>query len=357
MKFSALPAIIFLLVLTGCAHSPSQAVSVSPSDAMHQPQSALTAPDSTQIPSKSSEALTESGSDHTNRNNNGNDQPIIDGNKATVAASDEVSDSIAARDKPAAEESDIEDNVPADETVDQETKEISDPIEPFNRAMYHFNDKLYFWVLKPIAQGYSTVVPEVARISVENFFSNLGFPVRFVNCLLQANFIGAATEFGRFVMNTIWGIGGLLDPAASKKIDLQKQDKDFGQTLGIYGLGLGFYINWPFLGPSSARDTVGLLGDFALSPFTYVNPWELSTGARAYDKVNGVSLKIGDYESLKGAAIDPYVAIRNAYVQYRLKKVQERGLTPETAKPKGLGYLRGSESVPDWESSGLMAGQ
>ncbi|MCE5263554.1 MAG: VacJ family lipoprotein [Deltaproteobacteria bacterium] len=218
-------------------------------------------------------------------------------------------------------------DVEISEKSGEETKaEIADPLEPFNRAMYQFNDKLYFWVLKPFAQGYGKVVPEAARVSVDNFFTNLAFPIRFVNCLLQANFSGAAVELGRFTVNTVWGIGGLLDPASSKEIDLSRQDEDFGQTLGSYGLGQGFFITWPLLGPSSLRDTVGIAGDgFFLSPSSYVSPWYAAAGIKAYDKVNDTSLRIGDYESLVEAAIDPYVAIRDAYVQYRLKKVQRKG--------------------------------
>jgi phospholipid-binding lipoprotein MlaA len=94
-------------------------------------------------------------------------------------------------------------------------------LEPFNRAMFHFNDKLYFWVLKPVAQGYQKVVPEAPRVGVNNFFSNLKFPIRFVSSLLQADFSGAATELGRFAVNTIWS-GGLLDPASSKQLISQK---------------------------------------------------------------------------------------------------------------------------------------
>jgi phospholipid-binding lipoprotein MlaA len=206
--------------------------------------------------------------------------------------------------------------------------EIADPLEPFNRAMYQFNDKLYFWVLKPVAEGYGRVVPEPARVGVDNFFQNLAFPIRFVNCLIQVNFRGAAEELGRFAINTIWGVGGFLDPASSKEIDLAKQDEDFGQTLGTYGIGQGFYITWPIFGPSSPRDTVGLVGDTFLRPLTYVSPWYAGTGARAYGMVNDTSLRIGDYEALKGAAVDPYVAIRDAYVQYRLKKIQRKGGSP-----------------------------
>jgi len=202
---------------------------------------------------------------------------------------------------------------------------IADPLEPFNRAMYHFNDKLYYWVLKPVAQGYGKVVPEPARNAVDHFFKNLTFPIRFVNCVLQVNFAGAEKELGRFMVNTLLGFGGLLDLASSKRIGLAEQDEDFGQTLGSYGIGQGFYINWPVFGPSSPRDTVGMVGDAFLRPFMYFSPWYAGAGARAVEMVNATSLRIGDYEALQGAAIDPYVAFRDAYVQYRLKKIERKG--------------------------------
>lgn len=225
---------------------------------------------------------------------------------------------------------DIED---PDKGKEEEKVTIADPLEPFNRAMFNFNDKLYFWVLKPVAQGYSKAVPEPARVGVSNFYSNLSFPIRFVNSLLQANFAGAASELGRFIINTVWGIGGLLDPAASKEIDLKKQTADFGQTLGIYGVGQGFYLHWPIFGPSSPRDTVGIVGDIFLYPSIYLGPWEIWAGSRVYEKINDTSLQIGDYESLKEAAIDPYVAVRDAYVQYRLKMVKNKGGPPPPGMP------------------------
>jgi phospholipid-binding lipoprotein MlaA len=228
---------------------------------------------------------------------------------------------------------DIED---PDQGKEEEKVIIADPLEPFNRAMFQFNDKLYFWVIKPVAQGYSKAVPEKARVSVSNFYTNLSFPIRFVNSLLQANFEGAASELGRFIINTVWGIGGLLDPAASKEIDLKKQPADFGKTLGIYGVGQGFYIHWPIFGPSSPRDTVGMVGDMFRYPSIHLGPWEVWAGSRVFEKVNDASLHIGDYESLKEAAIDPYVAVRDAYVQYRLKKIQHKGGPPP---PVGSGLL------------------
>jgi len=225
----------------------------------------------------------------------------------------------------------IDDEYKEDQTLDyatdtfkEERVEIADPLEPFNRAMHQFNDKLYFWALKPIAQGYNKVVPEPVRIGVRNFFSNLRFPSRLFSCLLQTDFSGAATEAGRFTINTIWGIGGLLDPSSDKELDFRKQDTDLGQTLGVYGVGQGFYIIWPVLGPSSPRDSIDIAGDYFLYPVSYINPWFVWLGVRGYEEVNSTSLRIGDYESLKNAAIDPYVALRDAYIQYRMKKVKSR---------------------------------
>jgi len=222
-----------------------------------------------------------------------------------------------------------------EEGTAEKKPEIADPLEPFNRVMFHFNDKLYFWLLKPVAQGYSAVVPERVRASIRNFFSNLASPIRIVSCLLQLNFSGTATEVGRTAVNTIWGIGGLLEPSSGKELNLQKQDVDLGQTLGIYGLGQGFYIVWPMLGPSSARDTLGLAGDYFLYPVSYLNPWYASTGVRGYEAVNDTSLRIGDYESFKQAAIDPYLALRDAYVQYRQNKVDKIAHKSDQTIPAG----------------------
>ena len=239
---------------------------------------------------------------------------------------------------------DMED-VPAAEQVT-----IADPWEPFNRAMFTFNDRLYFWVLKPVAEGYSAVVPEPARVSVGNFFSNLRAPIRFVNCVLQANLIGASTELFRFMLNSTIGLAGLFDPAGGEEIGLLRQDEDFGQTLGAYGVGQGFYIVWPFLGPSSPRDTLGMIGDYFSYPISYLDPWEIWLGVRGYQMINDTSLQIGDYEAIKDAALDPYISIRNAYIQYRQKKVEDKGATIPKSEPDvpGAGTpARGLEMEPD----------
>lgn len=324
MKWFISALLLPAVLAVGCAHSPYATSSPAPSTAspLPQPQEVAVASSSERLPPQSPEISAKSGDESPN-------DVKMEAKKETVAVSPppESVKSAGMLTKSAdggAADQEVLDYV--DEEVEEEKAGIADPLEPFNRAMYHFNDKLYFWVLKPVAQGYRKVVPEEARVGVSNFFANITFPIRFVNCLLQANFRGAASELGRFVINTLWGIGGLLDTASIQGINLSKQDEDFGQTLGVFGLGQGLYINWPILGPSSPRDTVGLAGDFFLHPFYYLAPWDVSLGIRAYERVNDTSLSIGDYESLREAAIDPYVAIRDAYVQYRQKKVKDRGV-------------------------------
>lgn len=199
---------------------------------------------------------------------------------------------------------------------------ISDPLEPINRVFFHFNDRLYFWLLKPVSIGYRWIFPEPVRVSVRNFFDNLQFPIRFVNCLLQVKFNGAGREAGRFVLNSTVGLAGFLD-LAGENLGIEEQDEDFGQTLGFYGLGPAFYINWPILGASSVRDTVGLVGDGFLDPLNYLCETKYTVAARAYDVVNNTSLTIGDYEDLKRAALDPYTAVRDAYYQFRQNKIKE----------------------------------
>ncbi len=205
---------------------------------------------------------------------------------------------------------------------EEEFLEIADPLYLWNKGMYHFNDKFYFWLLKPLSRGYSAVVPEKGRILVNNFFENITTPIRLVNNLLQLKFKSAGVEVVRFAINSTVGIVGLND-IAKKELDMRIQDEDFGQTLGNYRIGHGFYIVWPFFGPSSVRDTVGLIGDRFLNPISYIDPTEIALGITAYETVNETSLRIGDYEDLKDAAIDPYISLRDAYIQIRKKKVDE----------------------------------
>ncbi len=203
----------------------------------------------------------------------------------------------------------------------QEEGGIVDPLEPWNRAMFTINDRLYFWVMKPTAKLYSFFVPEYGRIRVRNVVNNVAFPVRFVNSILQLKIHAAAAELGRFVVNSTAGIGGMYEIVKANPA-IGTGDKDLGQTLGEYGIPNGFYFIWPFLGPSSFRDSVGMAGDYFLTPENYITPFADSLAVEGYEQVNGVSLRIGDYEDFKDSAIEPYVAMRNAYYQYRKSKVE-----------------------------------
>jgi len=199
---------------------------------------------------------------------------------------------------------------------------VADPLSFWNRAMFHFNDKLYFWFLKPVAKGYKVVIPGVVRTGVSNFFSNIFTPIRLTSCILQGKVKASGTELIRFAVNSTIGIAGVTDPA-KKYLKLDISDEDLGQTFGAYGIGNGFYLVWPLLGPSTLRDSVGMVGDRFLNPITYVKPVEASVAIWSYDKINETSLHIGDYESIKEAAIEPYEAFRDAYIQYRKNKVKQ----------------------------------
>ena len=203
-----------------------------------------------------------------------------------------------------------------------EEKSVADPLEPWNRLVFAFNDRLYFWVMKPIAQGYNAVVPGGVRVSIRNFFNNISMPVRFANAFLQMKIKSAAIELARFGVNTTFGLAGLFD-VAKKSFNLESQEKDLGMTLGSYGIGEGLYIVWPFIGPSSLRDTVGTVGDGFLSPVNYIRPAKDAFAINAYEHFNDTSLHIGDYEGLKESAIDPYTAVKDAYVQHRRFLIQK----------------------------------
>jgi phospholipid-binding lipoprotein MlaA len=220
------------------------------------------------------------------------------------------------------EEEPFEDEIELEEVEEVEEVSIPDPLEPWNRMMYHFNDRMYFWILKPVAKGYNAIAPEEVRISVRNFFHNITMPVRFVNAFLQGKIKSAGNELARFGINSTLGIAGLFD-VAKKEFNLESHEEDLGQTLGSYGVREGFYIVWPFLGPSSLRDSIGSLGDGFLTPINYLNEAEVVIGIHSYKYVNNTSLQIGEYEDMKEAAIEPYTAIKDAYVQYRRDKIKK----------------------------------
>ncbi len=229
-----------------------------------------------------------------------------------------------------------------------------DPLEPVNRVFFHFNDKLYFWVVKPVAQGYAYVLADDVRICVRDFFHNLLAPVRVVNNLLQGKVRNSGVELARFLINSTLGVAGLGDPAR-REFGLVPREEDLGQTLGVYGVGEGIYICWPIFGPSNLRDTVGLVGDAFLSPLTYLSASDTGAGlaAQAGGEVNKTSLTIGDYEDFKESAIDPYIALRDAYRQYRRKKINDTaGGKDSLYSALGEGTQDRIADIPSGQASG-----
>lgn len=202
-------------------------------------------------------------------------------------------------------------------------QEVFDPLEPVNRAIFVFNDKLYLWALDPVARGYEWVIPEGGRVAVMRFFTNLVFPVRLVGNVLQGKLKGAGVETARFGVNTTVGLLGFFDPATHWLELTAPPEEDFGQTMGCYGIGEGFPLMLPILGPSNARDVVGSVADGFLNPVAYVDPWWVYYSSRTVEKINLTSLRLGEYESFKRQALDPYTFMRDAYSQYRVKQVQE----------------------------------
>ena len=209
-----------------------------------------------------------------------------------------------------------------EEEFTQSQVTISDPLESSNRLMFGINDRLYFWVAKPVIQTYEKIVPRPARVGIGNFFENITTPARFANCLLQGKCPQADRELRRFGINTTVGILGFGDPARDRW-HLVPAREDLGQTLAIHGFGDGFYVVWPLLGPSTLRDSVGMVGDSFLNPIRYVEPSEVSIGISAFDTTNDGSFHIGEYETFKSASVEPYVAMRGAYIQYRSKQIKE----------------------------------
>jgi phospholipid-binding lipoprotein MlaA len=166
--------------------------------------------------------------------------------------------------------------LPACATLPPGERDPRDRFERTNRAVYRFNDALDRGVAKPVARAYVKVTPRPVRTGFGNFFRNLTYPTVIVNDLLQGKGRSFASDTTRLVVNTTIGIGGLFDPAT--QLGLKAGDEDFGQTLGKWGVPAGPYIMLPFLGPSTARDTVGFVGDQFTDPKNYLNDTYLSIG-------------------------------------------------------------------------------
>lgn len=211
-----------------------------------------------------------------------------------------------------------------EEVIPRETvPKVNDPYEHFNRAMFKINDRVYFWVLKPVATVYAAYFPPGIRIAVRNGFHNLIFPQRFINSLLQKKADRAGTETVRFLINSTLGIGGLVD-VAGVNLGIQGHDADFGQTLALWGSGSGPFLMIPVLGPSNPRDLVGYGVDSVMDPIFWI-PTDLwvSPTVKVGKIMNNTSLRIGEYEDLKKSALDPYISLRDAYIQYREHEIHQ----------------------------------
>jgi phospholipid-binding lipoprotein MlaA len=198
-----------------------------------------------------------------------------------------------------------------------------DPWESFNEKMFTFNYKVDKYVLKPIAQGYNFIVPDEIQRMIDRGFSNISWVPRFVNSLLQGKWAGAGRELGRFLINSTIGIGGLWD-MAKQEWGIEPSKEDFGQTLGVWGVGPGPFLVLPFLPPMTVRDGIGIAVDGAMDPLSYVIafiPTRLIM--KAVNLINDRSLNLENFEGVEETTVDLYTAVRNAYLQRRERQVRE----------------------------------
>jgi phospholipid-binding lipoprotein MlaA len=200
-------------------------------------------------------------------------------------------------------------------------QQVSDPIEPVNRAIFRFNDAVDRAVLEPVARGYRYVAPEPVRRSVRNFLSNLRAPVTLANDLLQGERDRAGTTLARFMINTTLGVGGLFD--AASVFGHQPHDEDFGQTLGRWGVGDGPYLVLPLLGPSNLRDTGGRVGDYFFDPLNQCCIGDDAALARfGSSALSEREQALEVVDDLRRNTLDVYATVRSAYAQRRAAQIR-----------------------------------
>lgn len=187
-----------------------------------------------------------------------------------------------------------------------------DPWENLNLKVHRFNEKLDVVVLRPTANMYIRVVPPVARRGVSNFFNNINDVTVLLNNVLQLKLTDAASDTGRIVLNTTLGIGGLVDVATP--VGLLKNNEDFGQTLGKWGVGPGPYVVLPLFGPSTLRDSLGLTADTFTNPMTHHNEPAVRNSAFVLQQLDRRVAALAVDSIMMG---DPYIFTREAYLQQR----------------------------------------
>src|ERR1051326_599389 len=213
---------------------------------------------------------------------------------------------------------------------DMEALENNDPLEPFNRAVSSFNDRVDENVAVPLARAYSRILPEIVRNGIQHFIYNTELPITFANDILQFAPVRASQTLARFAVNSTLGLGGLFDPATGFKIPHHRED--FGQTLGFYGVGEGPYLVLPFLGPAPPRDVAGRVADIFFDPLTYSGLREAAwwgAGREAADLIDTRARNIDGLAALRAGSLDFYATIRSIYRQYRNAEIQNSSGTSE----------------------------
>ncbi|MEJ2450503.1 MAG: VacJ family lipoprotein [Gammaproteobacteria bacterium] len=190
-----------------------------------------------------------------------------------------------------------------------------DPWESFNRSVYAFNDGFDRAIARPVARTYKNYTPDAVQSGVSNFFSNLDDVLVMINDLLQFKFKQAAQDFSRFTFNTTFGLLGLID--VSSHMGLPKHNEDFGLTLASWGVGNGPYLVLPFLGPSTARDTTGLVADGYIDPVYSISDTEARWSFIILRAVDTRASLLQATRLMEQSGVDPYVFMRNAYLQHR----------------------------------------
>lgn len=231
--------------------------------------------------------------------------------------------------------------------------EANDPVQPLNEAIFEFNMAVDRAVLRPVAQAYEFILPDLVRDGVRNFLRHIKTPVILANDLMQGDIDRAGETMGRFIFNTVAGFGGVFDVAGEAGIEYHQED--FGQTLAVWGVEEGPYLMLPFIGPSSGRDAIGIVVDAGLDPlrwwgynsddFVIENNGLIRTVAEAVDTR---SRNYKQLEDLEETSLDFYATVRSLYRQQRESLIRN-GVPDDDALPN-IGF-EGYEGI-DTESDG-----
>lgn len=225
------------------------------------------------------------------------------------------------------------------DAAEQELEEY-DPWIGFNEKTFGFNHGLDSYVIKPVAKAYDKVVPNVVQRAVKNIFENIGSIRRILNTALQGRFNDSGQELGRFVINTVFGLGGFIDAAPS--FGVGKIEADTGQTFGVWGAGPGPYLVVPLLPPLTVRDAFGYAFDSVLDPVVWVAPFTAVLSVTAEKTINERSMNLELFQDVEETVFDLYSAVRNGYLQRRHTLIEE-GLSRGVAHRRERLILSGDE--------------